>query len=83
MKKFEEVSEALDRKLNIHQYLIDNTITEVDLLVYSYLKIIQIFNELEPMNILIHKHSNLRKFFIHMNDKFGDTLKKTFPLFQK
>ena len=68
-----EVVESFDKKLNGSVYLIDNRLTEADILLYSYIKIITHNFQFTPIYEAIDKFTNLADFYENLNDIYGDS----------
>ncbi len=81
LNSFIEVNESFDRKLNSNDdeeylYLIENRFSEADILLYSYLKVLNTFKEKHFEFILtsLDNFKNLQRFYLNLNQKFSQFL---------
>jgi hypothetical protein len=81
LNKFIEVNESLDRKLSIsnndekHFYLIENRFSEADILLYSYLKVLNTHKkEFEFILTSLDNFENLKRFYLNLNQKYSQFL---------
>ncbi len=82
LNKFIEVNDSLDRKLNNtnknnddHFYLIENRFSEADILLYSYLKVLNTYKQqFEFVLSSLENFKNLQRFYLNLNQKYSHIL---------
>ena len=76
--RFSEILESIDRKLNNNNYLIDNKLTEADILLYSYLKIILNFKEFNDLKLYIQQFKNIQNSYANLNNHNNQLIKENY-----
>jgi hypothetical protein len=79
LNKFAEVNDSLNRKLasEEHTYLIENRLSEVDILLYSYLKLLHTNKPyFDSLLDSLKQFKHLETFFANMDEKYSNLLKE-------
>lgn len=81
MESLIEVLDSLNRKLDGNLYVIDNRQSDVDILLYSYLKVINVYGQFEQINDSLTRFHNLMDFYANMDLKYSKLLKEKLNFF--
>ncbi|RMZ99129.1 metaxin-2 isoform X1, partial [Brachionus plicatilis] len=71
MHRFSEVNECLNKKLKDNAYLMGNNMTEVDILLYSFIKVLTINSVFEELNASLGDLTHLRDYFAKMDQNMA------------
>ncbi|CAF0779475.1 unnamed protein product [Brachionus calyciflorus] len=80
LEKFRETNDCLNKKLEGSLYLIGNNMTEADILLFSYLKVLHLYSDFDETLNLLHDFRNINDFYANMSRKLQNILMEKLEL---
>jgi len=75
INRLREFCEALEKRLSQSgEHIIDNRLTEVDIILYSYLRTIKNFDVFETLAVNIFSFANIQSYYNNLNNQFDEKL---------